>query len=125
VTTWRAIPQQLAKENSKFIFSQAVAENYVLTQVVATTKSTPYFWRSDNTAEVDFVIQVGGEIVPIDVKAETNTSSRSLSVYKSKYDPTHTLKISMKPTLNGHLPLYAAWALPDYMTKQQEVPAWD
>jgi len=97
-------------------FRGALVENYVLTQIIA-TGAHPYFWRSQNSAEIDFLLQLGPEILPIDAKAETNTVSKSMGVYKSMYAPRHTLKLSMKPTVDGHLPLYAAWDIAGYIAR--------
>jgi len=95
-------------------FVGALTENYVLTELLA-QGIQPFFWRSGNTAEIDFVVQSGTDIVPIDVKSGFNAQSRSMGVYKAKYDPAVTLKVSLKPTVNGHLPLYAAWHLKRYL----------
>jgi len=97
-------------------FRGALTENYVLTELLA-NKVRPFFWRSDNTAEIDFVVQAGSQVVPIDVKSGTNSQSRSMSVYKAKYDPAVALKVSLKPTVNGHLPLYAVWSLAQYVRR--------
>jgi len=96
-------------------FRGALAENYVLTQLVAAGVRTPYFWRSDNTAEIDFLVQIGPDIIPLEVQAGRATVSRSMAVYKSRYSPAYTLKLTNKPTVDGHLPLTAAWDLPGYV----------
>ncbi|MDR0283625.1 MAG: ATP-binding protein [Propionibacteriaceae bacterium] len=98
-------------------FRGALVENYVLTELLAALPVPPYFWRSGNTAEVDFVVQVGSDVVPVEVKSGENTVSRSLGVYKQQYDPAVTIKLSPKPTVNGHLPLTAAWALAAYVDR--------
>jgi len=95
-------------------FQGPLTENYVLMQLIAAGHQ-PYSWRSGNTAEVDFLIQYGTEVVPIEVKSGSRTRSRSLGVYKSRYGPALALTLSLKPTVNGHLPLYAAWSVGDYL----------
>ena len=112
------VPASMMLQESKGYehFRGALVENYVLTEIIA-TGSHPYFWRSQNSAEIDFLLQLGPEILPIDAKAETNTVSKSMGVYKNLYNPRHTLKISMKPTVNGHLPLYAAWDIAGYIAR--------
>jgi len=76
-------------------FIGAIAENYVA--VGLATKGYPlYYWQSDNTAEIDFVIQKDNLIIPIEVKAGKNTKSRSLSVYRLKYKPEYVIRISTK-----------------------------
>lgn len=48
------------------------------------------------TAEVDFVIQEGLEVIPVEVKASSNTAGKSLSVYIGKYNPTIAIILSSK-----------------------------
>jgi len=96
------------------LFRGALVENYLLTQLLS-SGLRPYFWRSDNTAEIDFLIRAGADVVPIDAKASTNTISRSMGVYRQRYDPPYWLKVSLKPTVNGNLPLYAAGDVVGYL----------
>ena len=57
-----------------------------------------------NKAEVDFLVQNGMEILPIEVKAEGNISGQSLKVYQDKYSPTLRLRFSMKNMkVNGNI----------------------
>ena len=57
-----------------------------------------------NKAEVDFLVQNGMEILPIEVKAEGNVSGQSLKVYQDKYSPTLRLRFSMKNMkVNGNI----------------------
>lgn len=67
--------------------------------------STPHYWTiSGNKAEVDFLIQDGIEIRPIEVKAEDNVSGQSFKVYQEKYSPTLRIRFSMKNLkLNGNI----------------------
>ena len=55
--------------------------------------------NSGNTAEVDFVMQRGAEIVPIEVKTEKSVKSGSLAKYRKKYNPTCAVRTSMMPEL--------------------------
>jgi len=52
------------------------------------------YWTSGNTAEVEFVVQHGAEIVPVEVKAEGNVVGKSLTVYNEKYSPRHRVRFS-------------------------------
>jgi predicted AAA+ superfamily ATPase len=170
---WRAIPDQLAKENSKFIFSQvksgsrakdledslewlisaglvykvckiekpfmplsayadqtffklymadigllrkmanldassilyggekykefkgALVENYALCELINLQNRALYYWKSKNTAEVDFITQFGNHIVPIEVKSEKNDRAKSLAVYRKLYEPDVSVIASM------------------------------
>jgi len=105
----------LQPSGSRDFFKGALVENYVMSQLLATVSKKLFFWRSDNTAEVDFLVQIGQDVVPLEVKSGENTASRSLAEYVKRFAPRHALKLSMKPTVNGHLPLWAAWRIPQYL----------
>ena len=55
----------------------------------------PYYWTSDGRAEIEFVIDKDGEIIPVEVKAEGNIGGRSLSVYTQKFNPEKRVRLSM------------------------------
>ncbi len=91
-------------------FKGAMTENFVLCELKETNSEDAYYWKSKNTAEVDFVVQVGSEIVPIEVKSEKNDRAKSLAEYRKKYEPNYSVKTSMK-ILSGdeklrNIPLY-------------------
>lgn len=91
-------------------FKGAMTENYVLCELIKSADKEPYYWSSGNSAEVDFVIQCGKEIVPIEVKSEKNVKARSLAEYRKKYQPAVSVKTSMRIETNGkevlNIPLY-------------------
>ena len=62
--------------------------------------------------EMDFMIQKGKNVVPIEVKAETNLRAKSLQAYHDKYEPTYAVRISMADYRQDdwltNIPLYAA-----------------
>lgn len=91
-------------------FKGAVTENFVLNELTKTLRVSLYYWTSDNSAEVDFVVQSNSNVVPIEVKSEANVKARSLSVYIDKYQPKYAIKTSMKADVGGdriyQLPLY-------------------
>lgn len=62
-------------------FKGGMTENYVNVQLVINGYST-YYWMSERGAEIDFVIQRGGKLIPIEVKSADNTRAKSLKVYK-------------------------------------------
>lgn len=86
-------------------FKGAMAENYVLASLLAQGFYAPHYWTlTGNKAEVDFLVQNGMEILPIEVKAEGNISGQSLKVYQDKYSPTLRLRFSMKNMkVNGNI----------------------
>lgn len=98
-------------------FKGAMAENVVLQALLPQLDGEkPFYWVSEGRAEIEFLIDVDGAAVPIEVKAEGNTSGRSLSVYTEKYNPERRIRFSMNNMQeNGGLycipnPL-AGWAL--------------
>lgn len=95
----------------------AFTETFVLNELIV-SQTKPVFWRSKQTAEVDFVCRIGQQIVPIEVKSEENVRSRSLSMYMDKYKPATAVRLSMKnggaePPLFSE-PLYLASRLTDW-----------
>ena len=85
-------------------FKGAMAENAVLQSVVPLLDNQkPYYWTSPGTAEVEFVIQWNDEIIPIEVKAEENLRSKSLSQFVTIDHADKNLKglrCSMKPYID-------------------------
>lgn len=102
-------------ENRYAEFKGVITENYVLGELVNLLGEVPYYWKSGNTAEVDFIAQFEEKIVPIEVKAAANVKSRSLRIYRDKYQPEVSVRISMlnlkldEDLLN--LPLYMIWTI--------------
>jgi len=99
-------------------FKGAVTENYVMNELVCYGKQ-PYFWRSGNTAELDFLFEEEGEIVPVEVKSSTNTQAKSYKQFCKKYKPRRGYKLSLKNlavndqegTETISLPLYLTWQI--------------
>ena len=75
----------------------AFVENYVKTQLDSMGIDS-YFWRAKANAEVDFITDKSGSVVPIEVKSSDNTKAKSLHFYCNKYQPDKALKLSMKNT---------------------------
>jgi len=90
-------------------FKGALTEQYVLQTLKLFERFHVSYWAS-NLAEVDFVIQAQGSIIPIEVKASTNLRARSLKSYREKYNPTIAIRTSLSnfELNNGlhNLPLY-------------------
>lgn len=83
--------------NSIFVeFKGALTEQYVLQQLIADTEYTPYYFtETKSEGEIDFVIQKGMNIIPIEVKAEENLRAKSLRTYCNKYLPEMAIRTSM------------------------------
>ena len=90
-------PVAVSEGNRLFTeFKGALAENFVLQHLVSHFEGNPRYWNSGNQAEVDFLIQVKNEIVPIEVKADENIKSKSLKVYNDLYKPSIRLRFSLR-----------------------------
>ncbi len=77
-------------------FKGAMAENAVLQSLLPTIGSRNiYYWSSENRAEIEFVMQYGEDIIPIEVKAENCISGRSLNVYNDRFKPLLRMRCSM------------------------------
>lgn len=77
-------------------FKGALTEQYVLQQFKTIKGLHPYYWTAERgTAEVDFVVDTGSDIIPVEVKAEVNLQAKSLKVYHEKFDPKVSVRTSM------------------------------
>lgn len=77
-------------------FKGALTEQYVLQQLKTAKGLNVYYWTADRgTAEVDFVIDTGSDVIPIEVKAEQNLQAKSLKVYREKFQPKLAIRTSM------------------------------
>ena len=92
----------------------AVTENYLAVQL-ACREHNLYYWESNSTAELDFVIMYGNGILPIECKANVHVRAKSLEIFKKKYDIAQSVRVSAKNfgMENGikSVPLYAAWCI--------------
>lgn len=95
-------------------FKGGMAENYVQVQLAINGYST-YYWESARGAEIDFVIQRGGRLIPIEVKSADNTRAKSLRVYMETFRPDYAIKLSAKnfgfEDGKKTVPLYAAFCI--------------
>ena len=110
-------------------FKGTMTENYVLGELVKHVDEKAYYWVSGNSAEVDFIIQCGNHIVPIEVKAESNVRARSLAEYRKKYTPPVSVKTSMKDEVNGkevrNIPLYMIGSMRALIQPEPKSPGGD
>ena len=75
-------------------FKGALTENYVLQTLITQFEVKPRYWSQSNPPyEVDFLIQRENDIFPIEVKSETNTSSKSLKKFKSLFPDQVKLRV--------------------------------
>jgi uncharacterized protein len=108
------IPMTLLSEREENTFAGAISENFIAQNLQAIGRRL-YYWASNGQAEVDFLIQRGDDLIPVEVKSGHHTRSRSLSVYRQKYKPAYSIRLSTKQFgfENGikSVPLYAVFCL--------------
>lgn len=95
-------------------FKGGMAENYVNAQLIMNGYRT-YYWESPRGAEIDFIIQRDGQLIPIEVKSADNTKAKSLKVYMETFKPAYAIKLSAKnfgfEDGKKTVPLYAAFCI--------------
>jgi len=77
-------------------FKGALTENYILESLIQQFEGIPRYWKSENMAEVDFLVQYKNEIIPVEVKADENIRSKSLTFYRKQYNPRLSVRYSLK-----------------------------
>ena len=97
-------------------FKGALTEQYVLQQLKTIRELGVFYWSADNSqGELDFLLQHGMEIIPVEVKAEENLQSKSLRSFVQRNAGLHGLRLSMSPYREQdwmtNCPLYAVSAL--------------
>ena len=109
--------ETIMEENPSYIrFKGAFTENYVLNELISSGLE-PYFWHSGNTAEIDFIYESKGNLIPVEVKSADNTQAKSYKLFCEKYKPKTGFKLSQKniaenllgETRTYSIPLYLAW----------------
>ena len=93
-------------------FKGALTEQYVCQQLKTIEDLGGYYYTNDRgSCEVDFIVDTGERIIPVEVKAEMNLRAKSLKVYQEKFSP----EVSVRTSMSGYkkeewlinLPLYA------------------
>lgn len=114
--------KNILEENTALsTFKGAITENYVLQELIVQNK-VPYFWRSGNTAELDFLFEEDSNVIPVEVKAATNTQAKSFKQFCKKYQNKTGFKLSLKNIAENdcegtnavNLPLYLLWNISSY-----------
>ena len=99
--------------NDMFVeFKGALTEQYVMQQLATISDISVYYYTNDrSSAEIDFLIDNGETVIPVEVKAEVNLKAKSLKTYYEKYQPKISVRTSMadykKEDWLVNLPLYA------------------
>lgn len=99
-------------------FKGALTEQYVCQQLKTIEDLGVYYYTNDRgSCEMDFVIDNGEQIIPLEVKAEVNLKAKSLRTYKEKFEPEISVRTSMADYKNEdwlvNLPLYAVEEISD------------
>ena len=90
-------PVAITEGNRLFTeFKGSLTENFILSGLLAQFEVVPRYWRSGNTAEVDFLIQHGNNIIPAEVKSDENVRSKSLAFYRKEYHPSLSIRFSLR-----------------------------
>ena len=76
-------------------FRGILTENYVAI-ALKTNGYDLHYWESDNTAEVDFLIQKDSHVIPVECKAGSHVKAKSMMVYMEKYEPVYAIRISTR-----------------------------
>ncbi len=113
----------LERDSAYLHFKGTLTENYVMAQLKCMGVDA-YFWRTK--AEVDFISDYEGVLMPIEVKAADNTKAKSRHLFCHRYQPKMAIKTSLKNVGdnmddNTHvwsLPLYAIFRLKDYVAHE-------
>jgi predicted AAA+ superfamily ATPase len=96
------------------MFLGMIGENYVA-QALVCNGFHLYYWKNENTAELDFVIQIAGEVIPVEVKKGKRTKSTSLNMFVNQYKSRYAVRISAKnfgfENQIKSVPLYAVWCI--------------
>lgn len=106
-------PKILLDGNDLFTeFKGALTEQYVLQQLITHRDLKIYYYTNESGgSEVDFLVDTGEEVVPVEVKAKINLRAKSLRVYSEKFSPKIAIRTSMadykEESWLVNLPLYA------------------
>jgi len=117
--TLSGVPPEAIQSDQSVLteYQGAFVENYVAQHLASLMDTDLHYWKNMGRAsEVDFLLQSGSDILPLEAKAGVNVRSKSLSFYVSRYDPPVALRTSLRNLCIDHrrlnIPLYALPSLP-------------
>jgi len=91
-----------------------IVENYIAC-TLASRDHELFYWESGAKAEVDFIVMINGDVIPVEVKANDNVRSYSLNSYMNQNNPKYAIRVSAKNFGFGNniksVPLYAAYLI--------------
>ena len=95
------------------MFNGVLTENYIACELYSKSKELYYY--TFGKYEIDFLIKVDGNIIPIEVKSGRRTASKSLNEYIKEYNPKYSIRISSKnfgfENNIKSIPLYAVFCV--------------
>ena len=108
----------LLKQNVFEEYKGTFTEQYVLEQLLCSFPGDIFYYQDETSKlELDFLIQAGSTLVPIEVKAEENLQAKSLKQFYKNHPDSRPVRISMsdyrKEETLTNLPLYAACRIPE------------
>lgn len=91
------VTTEMVLEDEKLFkeFNGFFVEQFVLQQM--SSNYALYYWSSEANAEVDFVTEHSGKIIPIEVKSGTNVKAKSLKTFRDNFSPKLAVRFSLKP----------------------------
>ncbi len=85
--------------------------NFVASELTALNIGELFYWTSKNDAEVDFILNINNQIIPVEVKSGLNRNIKSLRSYQEKYHPGIIYRLSPRNFMQDkefiNIPLYA------------------
>ena len=84
-------------ERSAKVISFSLSFSFKTLTILSTGTDSPvFYWSADKgTAEVDFIIQIGTNNVPIEVKSNENLQAKSLKSFIQRYETKVNVRTSM------------------------------
>ncbi|MDO5557209.1 MAG: AAA family ATPase [Clostridia bacterium] len=81
--------------NDDYKYKGVITENYVVGELASKNISL-YYWAENQVAEIDLLLDTKDGVIPIEIKSDDNTKSKSLNYYKEKNNPKFSYRISSK-----------------------------
>lgn len=110
------LPQQTLLNGEEMLssFQGALFENIVAQELVCSLQKELHYWASNGQAEIDFITELDGRVIPIEVKSGNNLRSKSVMAFIKKYEPEVAVRISRSELSHNQKIL----ELPVYMVSQ-------
>ena len=120
IKTMAGVPNTAILLEEAYQFKGQLAENYILEQITGKFDIEPFYFADNAGREIDFMLQVDTDIIPIEVKSGSNVKAISLKNYLEKRKPRYAIRFSENNFSRNenllNIPLYMAVRLPKYFT---------